>query len=88
MPITCLTVKAATAFCSVADLGASSLCMNAYSEDLRKKIVEALPRGMGKSEAARNFGVSLFWVKRYAKMADDWRALIPKKRPGSQPKMG
>ena len=33
--------------------------MNAYSEDLRKKIVEALRRGMGKSEAARTFSVSL-----------------------------
>ena len=40
--------------------------MNAYSEDLRKKIVEALGRGMGKSEAARTFSVSLSSVKRYA----------------------
>jgi len=32
--------------------------MNAYSEDLRKKIVEALRRGTTKSEAARSFGVS------------------------------
>jgi len=30
--------------------------MNAYSEDLRKKIVEALGRGTTKSEAARTFG--------------------------------
>ncbi len=29
--------------------------MKAYSEDLRKKIVEALRRGMTKSEAARAF---------------------------------
>jgi transposase len=34
--------------------------MNAYSEDLRgKKIVEAPRRGMGKSQAARTFCVSL-----------------------------
>ena len=32
--------------------------MNAYSEDLRTKIVEALNRGMGKSQAARTFSVS------------------------------
>jgi transposase len=32
--------------------------MNAYSEDLRRKIVEAIERGMGKSEVARSFGVS------------------------------
>jgi transposase len=42
--------------------------MDAYSEDLRRKIVEALERrGMTKSEAARAFGVSLSSVKRYAK---------------------
>jgi len=62
--------------------------MNAYSEDLRKKIVQALRRGTGKSEAARLFGVSLSSVKRYAEMADQGRPLAPKKRPGSQPKTG
>lgn len=62
--------------------------MNAYSEDLRKKIVQALHRGMGKSEAARAFSVSLSSVKRYAKMADEGRSLAPKKRPGSKPKTG
>ncbi len=62
--------------------------MNSYSEDLRKKIIEALRRGMGKSEAARTFSVSLSSVKRYAKMADEGRPLAPKKRPGSQPKTG
>jgi hypothetical protein len=41
--------------------------MNAYSEDLREKIIEALGRGMGKSEAARTFSVSLSSVKRYAR---------------------
>jgi transposase len=61
--------------------------MNAYSEDLRKKIVEALNRGTGKSEAARSFGVSLSSVKRYARMAQEGKPLSPKKRPGSRPKM-
>ena len=61
--------------------------MNAYSEDLRKKIVEALNRGTGKSEAARSFGVSLSSVKRYARMAQEGKPLAPKKRPGSRPKM-
>jgi transposase len=59
--------------------------MNAYSEDLRKKIVEALRRGMGKSQAARTFSVSLSSVKRYAKMAEEGRSLAPKKKPGSKP---
>ena len=62
--------------------------MNAYSEDLRKKIVEALHRGIGKSEAAHAFGVSLYSVKRYAKMVDEGTSLVPKKRPGSRPKIG
>ena len=62
--------------------------MNAYSEDLRKKIVQALRRGSGKSQAARTFSVSLSSVKRYAKLAEKGRPLAPKKRPGSQPKTG
>jgi transposase len=61
--------------------------MNAYSEDLRKKIVEALRRGTTKTEAARSFGVSRSSVKRYAKLAEQGRPLAPKKRPGSKPKM-
>jgi transposase len=61
--------------------------MNAYSEDLRGKIVEALRRGMGKSQAARTFSVSLSSVKRYAKLAEEDRSLAPKKRPGSKPKI-
>ena len=63
------------------------LRMNAYSEDLRMKIVEALRRGATKSEAARSFGVSRSSVKRYAKLAQKGRPLAPKKRPGSKPKM-
>ena len=61
--------------------------MNAYSEDPRKKIVEALRRGMTKSEAARTFGVSRSSVKRYAKLTEEGRSLAPKKRPGSKPKI-
>ena len=61
--------------------------MNAYSEDLRKKIVEALRRGTTKSEAARAFGVSRSSVKRYAKLAQEGLPIAPKKRPGSKPKM-
>ena len=61
--------------------------MNAYSEDLREKIVEALERGMGKSQAARTFSVSLSSVKRYAKLAQEGRSLAPKNRPGSEPKL-
>jgi transposase len=61
--------------------------MNAYSEDPREKIVEALGRGMGKSQAARTFSVSLSSLKRYTKLAQEGRSLAPKKRPGSKPKL-
>ncbi len=44
--------------------------MNAYCEDLRKKIVEALERGTGKSGAALTFLVSLSFFKRCARMAE------------------
>ena len=60
--------------------------MDAYSEDLRKKIVEALQqRRMNKSEAARAFGVSLSSVKRYARAACEGRSLSPGKAPGKRP---
>jgi transposase len=62
--------------------------MDAYSEDLRQKIVEALERQrMNKSEAARAFGVSLSSVKRYAKAVREGRSLSPGKAPGKRPKL-
>ena len=61
--------------------------MNAYSEDLRKKIVEAVQRGMPKIEAARTFGVGLSSVKRYLATYREGRSLAPKKSPGSKPKL-
>src|SRR5215212_3800824 len=60
--------------------------MDAYSEDLRRKIVEAVQRRrMNKSEAARAFDVSLSSVKRYAKAAREGRSLSPGKAPGKKP---
>ena len=61
--------------------------MNAYSEDLRKKIVEAVERGMPKIEASRAFGVGVSSVKRYVATYREGRSLTPKKRPGSEPKL-
>jgi transposase len=60
--------------------------MDAYSEDLRRKIVEAVQqRRMNKSEAARAFGVSLSSVKRYVKAVQEGRSLSPGKAPGKRP---
>jgi transposase len=61
--------------------------MNAYSEDLRQKIIEAVERGTPKAEAARAFGVGISSVKRYVAAYRQGRSLAPKKRPGSRPKM-
>jgi transposase len=56
--------------------------MRAYSEDLRKKIVGAIERGMPKARAARLFDVSLSSVKRYSRMAREGGSLEPRKSPG------
>ena len=56
--------------------------MRAYSEDLRKKIVTAIERGMPKAQAARLFDVSLSSVKRYARSVRQGDSLAPKKSPG------
>ena len=56
--------------------------MKAYSEDLRKKIVSAVERGMPKAQAARLFDVSLSSVKRYSRMASKGGSLEPGKSPG------
>jgi transposase len=61
--------------------------MKAYSEDLQMKILQAVDRGMPKSEAARTFGVSRSSVKRYAAARREGRSLAPKKHPGSRPKL-
>ena len=61
--------------------------MNAYSEDLRKKIVEATERGTPNTEVARAFGVGVSSVKRYVATAREGHSLAPKRRPGSKPKL-
>ncbi len=61
--------------------------MDAYSLDLRKKIVEAKERGMSTAEVAKTFGVGVSSVKRYAAAAREGRPLDPKKHPGSKPKL-
>jgi transposase len=61
--------------------------MKAYSEDLRRKIMDAIERGMPKVQAARTFGVGISTVKRYATKAQNGEPLEPGKAPGKRPKM-
>jgi transposase len=60
--------------------------MKPYSEDLRRKIIAAVERGMPKIEAARTFGVSLSSVKRYSRLAAREQPLAPRKGGGRPPK--
>lgn len=62
--------------------------MRAYSLDLRRKIVEAVRCGLTKTEVARTFNIiSLSSVKRYVKMEDEFGSVVPRKPPGSSPKI-
>jgi transposase len=61
--------------------------MNAYSKDLRLKIMDAIERGMPKAQAARTFGVGISTVKRYATKAQRGKSLEPGKAPGKPPKI-
>jgi hypothetical protein len=49
--------------------------MNAYSEDLRMKIVEALERGMGNSQAARTFSAVVAQVEPTPRVSSGARPL-------------
>ena len=79
---------ALTACCYEVDLHGHHGGMEAYSEDLRKRIVDAVEhRGMGQSEAARTFDCSLSSVKRYVRKFRQGRSLFsPGKAPGTRPK--
>ena len=61
--------------------------MKAYSKDLRRKIVDAIERGMPKAQSARAFGVGISTVKRYAAKAQRGESLEPGKAPGKAPKI-
>jgi transposase len=61
--------------------------MKAYSKDLRRKIVDAIERGMPKTQAARTFGVGISTVKRYLSKAQRGKSLEPGKAPGKRPKI-
>jgi transposase len=60
--------------------------MKAHSEDLRRKIVDAVRRGASKRTTAGLFGVSLSSVKRFTRMEREGDSLAPKKPPGRPPK--
>ncbi len=59
--------------------------MEAYSEDLRQRIVQAVEGGMSQTEAARVFSVGERTMKRYLHQWRTTGTLAPKPQPGKVP---
>jgi transposase len=59
--------------------------MQAYSEDLRSRIIAAVDGEMSRSEAARVFGVGRATVKRYLALRRETGRLTPRPRRGPFP---
>jgi len=59
--------------------------MNAYSPDLRQRIVDAVAAGESKSAAARRFGVHRETVRRYVAQQATTGSLAPRTAPGAAP---
>src|SRR3954468_9517765 len=58
--------------------------MQAYSQDLRKRIVQAVKTTGNQTQVAITFQVSRSSVKRFLKLEELDQTLAPKKRPGRQ----
>ena len=60
--------------------------MKAYSEDLRKRVVDAVEQGYPRTEIVRMLGVSLATIKRYLKQYREIGHFKAKSIPGRSPK--
>lgn len=56
--------------------------MNAYSKDLRVRVLEAVGRGVPRKEVSELFGVSLSTIKRYVKRRREGGDLQPRPSTG------
>jgi transposase len=59
--------------------------MNAYSLDLRLKVLDALDRGIPRKEVVRTFGVSMPTLERYLRRRREGAGLAPGRSPGRTP---
>lgn len=59
--------------------------MNAYSKDLRLKVLAALDRGMPRKEVVRTFGVSIATIGRYLRRRREGMDLTPRPSTGRTP---
>ncbi len=60
--------------------------MKAYSEDLRKRVVDAVEQGYPRAEIVKMLGVSLATIKRYLKQYREKGHVKAKTIPGRTPK--
>jgi transposase len=56
--------------------------MNAYSKDLRLRVLDAVDRGFPRREVSNLFGVSLSTIKRWVKRRREGEDLSPRPSPG------
>ncbi len=59
--------------------------MNAYSKDLRMRVLSAVDRGTAYAEVSRLFGVSLATIGRYARRRRESGEVAPRPSPGRIP---
>jgi transposase len=59
--------------------------MNAYSLDLRLKVLDAIDRGIPRKEVVRTFGVSMPTIERYLRRRREGVGLDPGRSPGRTP---
>ena len=62
--------------------------MQAYSLDLRERIVAAVDAGQPHSAEAQRFGVSPGTIGNYLRLRRETGGLAPRPRPGGQPEIG
>ncbi len=61
--------------------------MNAYSKDLRMKVLSAVERGVPRREVAELLGISISTISRYVKLKVSGEELAPKPSPGRKAKV-
>ncbi len=61
--------------------------MNAYSKDLRLKVLCALERGVPRREVSELLGISISTISRYVKLKASGKEIAPKPSPGRTSKI-
>jgi transposase len=61
--------------------------MNAYSKDLRLKVLAAVERGIPRREVSELLGISLATISRYVKLKASGAEIAPRPSPGRKTKI-